>query len=217
MLYALFAAGSAILLVIWHFPPNERFVLPLFPLALAGLLVEMEHFSSMLRAGLRHKDRGQRVVAGALITAAIGIFAGAIALQLYVGQAFLPQDARQHRLRNIDRIAAYGWIRAKVPQDASVMAANDGLLFLYTGRHSMRRSLPPALWYREDHPAIIQWMSDIKPFARDHGLAYFDFAGVEAAQGINEEDTSAIEKAIRSSPDLDTLYQKDSVTVFGVR
>jgi len=215
VMYALFAAGSAILLIVWHFPPNERFVLPLFPLALAGLLVEMELFSSMLRAGLRHKDRSQRVVAGALLTVVIGIFAGAFALQLYVGQAFLPEDARQHRLRNLALIDVYGWIRAKVPQDASVMAANDGLLYLYTGRHSMRRSLPPALWYREDHPAIIQWMSDIKPFANEHGLAYFDFAGVEAAQGIGDEDTAIIEKTIHSSPDLNPLYTKDTVSVFG--
>jgi hypothetical protein len=217
LLYTLFAAGSAILLVIWHFPPNERFVLPLFPLALAGLLVEMEHLSSMLRAGLDHKDRGQRVVAGALIAVVVGIFAGALALQLYVSQTFLPEDAHQHRLQNLDRIDAYGWIRAKLPADASVMAANDGLLYLYTGRHSMRRSLPPALWYREDHPAIIQWMSDIKPFARDHGLAYFDFAGVEVAQGIDDKDTAAIEKAIQSSPDLNLLYRKNKVTVFGFR
>jgi hypothetical protein len=95
------------------------------------------------------------------------------------------------------------------------MAANDGLLYLYTGRHSMRRSLPPALWYREDHPAIIQWMSDIKPFANEHGLAYFDFAGVEAAQGIGDEDTAIIEKTIHSSPDLNPLYTKDTVSVFG--
>jgi hypothetical protein len=138
-------------------------------------------------------------------------------MQLYVSQTFLPEDARQHRLRNLDRIDVYGWIRAKLPADASVMAANDGLLYLYTGRHSMRRSLPPELWYREDHPGMIQWMSDIKPFARDHSLAYFDFAGVEAAQGIDDEDTAAIEKSIRSSPDLSKLYQKNNVIMFGVR
>ncbi len=217
VLYALFAAGSTILLVIWNFPPNERFVLPLFPLALAGLLVEMEHFVSMLRAGLHHKDRGKRLVAGALMAAVGAIFVGALALQIYVSQAFLPEDARQHRQRNLDRAAVFGWINAKLPQEASVMAANDGLLYLYTGHHSMRRSLPPALWYREDHPAIIQWMSDVKPFARDHGLTYFDFAGVEAAQGITDEDTTAIESSIRSSPDLSSLYQKESVTLFALR
>ncbi len=217
VLYALFAAGSAILLVIWNFPPNERFVLPLFPLALAGLLVEMEHFVSMLRAGLQHRDRGQRVVAGALMATVVAIFIGALGLQIYVSQSFLPEDARQHRLRNLDRAAVYGWIEAKLPREASVMAANDGLLYLYTGHHSMRRSLPPALWYREDHAAIVQWMSDVKPFARDHELTYFDFAGVEAAQGINDEDTAAIESSIHLSPDLNPLFQKNNVTLLAVR
>src|SRR5579862_6593392 len=112
LLYTIFAAGSAILLIVWHFPPNERFVLPLFPLALAGLLVEMEHFSGMLRVGMRHKDRSQRVVAAGLLTVVAGIFAGSLALQLYLDAALMPEDAHQHRVRNVERIAAYGWMRS---------------------------------------------------------------------------------------------------------
>ena len=55
--------GAAFMLVIWHFPPNERFVLPLVPLAFAGLLTEMEHFVGMARAGLKHREASQRVAA----------------------------------------------------------------------------------------------------------------------------------------------------------
>ena len=38
--YALFGSVSVAILLVWHFPPNERFVLPLYPLLLAGLFSE---------------------------------------------------------------------------------------------------------------------------------------------------------------------------------
>jgi hypothetical protein len=138
-------------------------------------------------------------------------------MQLYTGGNFLPEDSRQHRLRNIDRIATYGWIRAHVPADASFFAADDGLLFLYTGHHAMSKPLPPALWYRQDHAGMVQWMTDLLPFAQQRGLTYALFAGVDARQGITNEDREAVEKAIRSSPDLSPLYQTETATVYKFR
>ena len=40
--YAVFGAISLGILAVWHYPPNERFVLPLFPLLLVGLVTEVE-------------------------------------------------------------------------------------------------------------------------------------------------------------------------------
>jgi hypothetical protein len=42
---ALFAAASMLMLIVWDYPSNECFLRPLFPLALAGLLAEMEHLA----------------------------------------------------------------------------------------------------------------------------------------------------------------------------
>ena len=36
-LYGWFCLFYSAMLLIWHYPPNERFVLPMFPLLLAGL------------------------------------------------------------------------------------------------------------------------------------------------------------------------------------
>jgi len=38
-------------LLVWHFPPNNRFLLPLFPLLLPGLATELSHLAAMIRAG----------------------------------------------------------------------------------------------------------------------------------------------------------------------
>ena len=70
--YALFALVSTGILMLWHFPPNERFVLPLYPLLLAGLVTELAHLAKMLRAAFGHKDRGQRMVAAIFSAEVLG-------------------------------------------------------------------------------------------------------------------------------------------------
>lgn len=217
LLYAFLAAGSCAQLVVWHFPPNERFVLPFLPLALAGLMTEMEHLGIMLRAGLRHRDVGQRVVAAGMSLAVAGVLAGAVVLQIYVGQVLLPEQETARRVANKDRVATYDWIRTRLPQDATLLTSEDGLVFLNTGRHAMRRTLPPPLWYREDHAGIIDWMSNFQSFGQEHGLTYFVFSGVDFRQGVTSSDAYAIQEAIRSSPDLSPVYQAESAAVFRLR
>jgi hypothetical protein len=214
VLYALLAAASCAQLIVWHFPPNERFVLPLFPLALAGLMTEMEHLYSMLRAGLHHRDAGQRVVAAGMLLAVASILIGAVGLQVYAGQVLLPEQEIAHRAGNMDRLAAYAWIRTELPPDALLLSSEDALVFLHTGRHAMRRTLPPPYWYRDDHAKIIDWMSNFRAFTQDHGLTYLAFTGVDFRQGITSDDRDAIEKAIRSSPDLSPLYQTETAAVY---
>jgi 4-amino-4-deoxy-L-arabinose transferase-like glycosyltransferase len=214
VLYALVAAGSCLQLAVWHFPPNERFVLPLFPLALAGLMTEMEHLTSMLRTGLRHRDAGQRVVATGMLLAVASILTGALAMQVYVGAALLPAQEIARRAENRERLAAYDWIRAKLPLDALLLSSEDAVVFLNTGRRAMRRTLPPPYWYREDHAKIVDWMSNFRSFGEEHGLGYLAFSGVDFRQGITIEDRDAIAKAIRSSPDLSPLYQTETAAVY---
>jgi len=217
VLYALFAAMGAVLLCVCTFPANERLTLPFFPLALAGLLVEMEHFFETARVGLRHKDRSQRVAASGLVAVFALVLAGALALQLYVAQVFMRDDAEHHRARITARIPVYEWARKNLPADASVLATEDVMFYLHTGRHAMRPSLPPQFWYREDRAGIVNWFTDLKPFARDHGLVYFEFSGADTSQGVDDEAAEDIETKIRNHPDLKPLYGGSTATIYQFR
>ena len=214
LLFALFAVFSSLLLLVWHFPANERFMLPVFPLALAGLLVEAEHFVNMLRAGLRHADRSQRVVAGGLMAFAGLLAAGVLGLQLYMGAAFLPDDARQHRARKIDRLKGYGWIRANLPADSAMLALDDVVLYLYTGRRAMTRPMPPFLWYREDSEGMVEWLSDNGSFARDRGLTAMEFAGAGVSLGLEDEDRASVAKKLSQNPDWALEFESGPVRIF---
>ena len=215
--YSLFGLLSAGLLIIWHFPPNERFVLPLMPLALAGLGTEADHLAAMFQSARRHPDKGQRVAAAGFLAVVVAIGLGCLALQAVMDWSFLPADAAQHRERKIQSASLYGWIRANTAADASFLAADDAMLFLNTGRPAMSKPLPPALWYRQDHAGIVRWLSDPAPFAREHQIPYFVFAGVDIREGISDEDRDAVDKAIRSASDLHPACETGPATVFQVR
>jgi hypothetical protein len=214
--YAIFAAGACFMLVIWHFPPNERFVLPLAPLAFAGLVTEMEHFVSMARAGLKHREASQRVAAAVMLSLAALLFAGAAGLQAYVGGVFLGETANEYRTRNIDYRGAYAWIRAKLPQDAAVIAYNDPVLYLYTGRRSISRPLPPYVWYASDHARAVELYRELAPYAREHGANYVYYTTADMRRDMDARDVEDIDEAIRSNPGFTPVFRYGIGTVYRV-
>lgn len=214
--YTIFAAGAAFMLVIWHFPPNERFVLPLAPLAFAGLLTEMEHFVTMARSGLKHREASQRVAAAVMLSLAALLFAGAAGLQAYVGGVFLGETANEYRTRNIDYRGAFAWIRANLPQDAAVIAYNDPVLYLYTGRHSISRPLPPYIWYSSDHARAVELYRDVAPYALQHGVGYVYFTTKDMRRDMDADDVVDIETAIRSNPRLTPVFRYGIGTIYRV-
>jgi hypothetical protein len=60
-------------------------------------------------------------------------------------------------------------------------------------------------------------MSNFRTFTQEHGLTYFAFSGIDFRQGITSDDGSAIQAAIRSSPDLSPMYQAETATVYKLR
>jgi hypothetical protein len=214
--YAMFAAGSAFMLVIWHFPPNERFVLPLVPLAFAGLLAEMEHFAGMARAGLRHRDVSQRVASAIMASVVALVFAGAFGLQAYVGGVFIIEAAEQQRARNVDLRGAYAWMRVNLPADAAVIAYNDPVLFLYTGRASISRPLPPSIWYSEDHARALELYRELAAYAREHGAGYVYHTTSDLLRDMSDTEAKPIEDAIRSNTEFTPIYQRGIGTLYRV-
>src|SRR5262249_1202690 len=107
--YAAFALVSIGMLFVWHFPPTERFVLPLFPLLIAGLVEELTHLARMLRAGFQHPEVSQKVAAGIFAAIAVAIFGSAAVTEGYVTFVFLHEAAQQNRTKLHDLQQTYSW------------------------------------------------------------------------------------------------------------
>lgn len=215
--YAIFGAVSAGILLVWHYPATERFVLPLFPLLIAGLLTEMEHLAKMLRSGLRHRDFGQRAVAAVFGAGVAAVLIGALALQGYMSFVYLKASADQQRAGLADRRAAYQWMAANLPASAAVLSYDDSLLYLYSGHRGNYKPLMPRWWYAEDHASMVNAYRNLAAYCASRGLTYVYFTSEDLSRETGDEDRLAVERIIRADPALVPIFSAGIGTVYRVR
>ena len=214
--YALFALVSCGILAVWHYPANERMILPMAPLFLAGFLTECEHLWNMFRPALKHKDASQRVAAV--------LFGGAVAMVLlisalsqgYLTFVHLTRTNDGKRAGLADRQAAYAWIAANVPSGQAVFSYDDPLLYLYSGHRGNYLPMMPRFWYAEDHENMIAPYRKIDEYCRKRGLSYVYFTTEDLSRETGEEDRAAVEKLIRRNPSLVPVFQAGIGSVYRV-
>jgi hypothetical protein len=215
--YAAFGAVSAALLLFWYFPPNERFILPLAPLLLSGLIVELEHLFTMLRKAMSHKDLSQRIVAVGFGVFLGLILAAAVAAQFYTTLVLMPGSGQSRREMAQEKHEMYAWIRSNLPQNAGFVAYEDPVLYLQTGHPAMTLNLPPKYWYREDRAGMVGFYSRIADFATAHGLGFVYFTSNDFGREMGEEDKAAVMKEIAANPRLAVIHQTKTGTIYRVR
>ena len=216
--YCFFAVASSAMLVVWHFPPNERFVLPLCPLLLAGLLTEVEHIAAMLKSGFRHPDLGQRVAASGVAMVLASIVIGALAIQCFMSFGYLEDSAKTYRAKLGNLRAAYAWIAANVPDSSKVLSNDDPILYLYSGRRGHVVPLVPRSWYGDDHASTVAAYRDIAAYCRSRGFEYFYSNADDTSRWTDEPgEVKAVHQAVRENPDLTPLFTSEFGTVYKVR
>lgn len=214
--YALFALVSTGILALWHFPPNERFVVPLYPLLLAGLVTELAHLIKMLRTSFAHPDRSQRIAAAIFSLVVATVFSIAAVLQCYTTFIFLKTSSDQKIAKVHDLEAAYSWISANLPPSATVLSYDDPLLYLYTGRRGNYLPLLPRWWYSEDHASIVGAYRNIVEYCRYRGLQYVYFTSEDLEREVGPEDREQIARSIRHNPQLTPVFQAGIGTLYKV-
>jgi hypothetical protein len=196
--YPLAALGMSALLLVWHFPPDQRFVFPLYPLLLMGLATELGNIWRILRltwAKPAFADRFAAAGAGALL-AGIAAFAGFCTI---FGLAhFIPDLFASYRADFEARRPAYEWIARHAPADAKVYAYEDPLVFLYTGHKACRLPIPPKLLYHSDDGAIVKLMGSMADFARGNRLDYLLLTPDDYHRDLNERGTRGLTEAMQS-------------------
>jgi hypothetical protein len=215
--YGWFAVISAGMLLVWHFPPNERFVLPLAPLLIAGLVTEIEHLGTMLRAGLLHKDFGQRAVAVAMAGVVVIVFGGALAADVYMTFKTLPESAEEKARKLADQRAAYTWMAANLPPDATVLSYDDALLYLYAHRRGNYLPLLTRWWYADDSTSAVDAYKNVSAYCSERHLQYFYFTTQDLQREVGEDERAAIERAVRANQALTPIFQSGIGTVYKVR
>jgi len=188
---------SAILLV-WHFPPDQRFVFPLYPLLLMGLATEVGNIVRVLRltwAKPAFADRFAAAGVGALLAGVAGF---ALFCTVFGLTYFIPDLFASYRADFEARRPAYEWIEQHVPADANVYAYEDPVAFLYTGHKSCRLPIPPKFLYHSDDAGIDKLMASMAQFARGNRLDYLLLTPDDYHRDLNERGARGLTQAMQS-------------------
>ncbi|HTC77204.1 MAG TPA: hypothetical protein VK657_01250, partial [Terriglobales bacterium] len=162
--YPVLALGMSAVLLVWHFPPDHRFIFPLYPLLVMGLWTELANVGRALKMSWRKPAFADRsaAFAGAAVLAGFGLFV--VFTSLFGLFSFLPRLFSTYRTDFKARRPAYEWIARNAPPDANVYAYDDPLLFLYTGRKSCNLPIPTRFQYHDDQDGIDKLLHSMPDF-----------------------------------------------------
>ena len=170
-LYAIFGTISLLMLVLWHFPPNQRFILPVAPLLLACFWTEAVHFAGLVRKAFSHPDPSQRRVAYGFAGFLIAILVTGAGLQIYMWVSVIPGLMREDRKDARAFEPTFNWVRANTPDHDNVLWENDTAFYLETGRRGAAFLIPTRHSYAKGDDDLDLYQQ-IDQYAREHSLAY---------------------------------------------
>lgn len=215
--YAAFAAVYSLLLVAWYFPPNERFMLPVVPLWLAGVYTELKRLGQNIYAVFRKPELGQKIAGGVIasLLAVVVVFCGL--RQWHLLTDGLPRFYEDHaeRLRNSE--GAMNWIRENVGVEARVLSANDPLLYLQTGRRGAGLFLPTIHWYREDNAARTADLAAAPAHGKALKLEYLLLNEWDWSRDMPSEEHAKLMTTLREDPRLELLFRSGTTGVYRIR
>lgn len=211
--YPLAALGMSAILLVWHFPPDQRFVFPLYPLLLMGLATELSNLLGMLRLTWTKPALADRFAAAGVGAVLAGVAAFAAFCTIFALVHFIPDLFGSYRADFEARRPAYEWIARHAPAGANVYAYEDPLVFLYTGHEACHLPIPPKFLYHGDDGGIVKLMGSMADFARGYRLNYLLLTPDDYHRDLNARGTVGLVEAMRSSS-FREVYESNGAAIY---
>lgn len=153
-----YCAAAAVLILLWPWPINDRFVLVIGPFLVAYAIEGLEALAIRASAG----QRLTAALVSALAVGAIAYDARDIAATFRIGALREPIYEQFHETT--------AWLKTHTAPEEAIVAADDTSYYLWTGRHTIRLAYPDPfiVYYRPSDPAFAQPL---------RALAWFKYVG----------------------------------------
>lgn len=215
--YLAYTVAVGAMLLVWHYPPNMRFLFPLLPLLVAGAAAELWHLGGMLQAGWRSRRWGDRAV-GAVLGGGMVVLLGWTAHVTAAGVwRALPWILEEKRRLARQRLAAYRWIEKHTAPSATFLAFNDPLLTLHTGRRGCRLPIEPRWIYEGNRGRLMAPLLDLPRFMRQRGLEYLLQTDSDYERDLTEPERSLVAQRADTAPELERLWEGPGAKVYRLR
>jgi hypothetical protein len=214
--YPVFAGAFSLMLLVWHYQPDQRFVFPLYPLLLAGLWAELKNVGLALQASWIRNRSGDRVAAAAF-GSVLALFAIFFVAASAIGMAvFLHRVLQTYRDDLEARRPAYTWLANAASAGAGVFAYDDPLVYLYTGRHACNLPIPTRLYYHDDQAALDRMVDEVPAFAAAHHLDYVLLTPTDFYRDLHEARARRLSLALASDPSARKLYLSPAAAIYSL-
>lgn len=211
--YPVAALGMSAILLVWHFPPDQRFVFPLYPLLLMGLATEVRNICTALRLAWLKPAFADRFAVAGFGAILAGLAAFSIFCMVFGLTHVIPDLFASYREDFSAREQAYQWVNRNVPRDANMYAYQDPLMFLYTGHKACRLPIPPKFLYHGDDHGIDKLMGSMADFARGYDLEYLLLTPDDYYRDLDAKGTHGLTEAMQSNA-FEKLYASKQVAIY---
>jgi len=212
--YSAYALAYSLLLLIWHYPPNERFSVPLVPLILAGLWTEANHIVELAVFTWKRRPSISNRIAAILSGSVVAVFALFFIVTLIEARILdLPAAARVARARTNELRKTFVEIKRRTSSDAVILSDSDGLLFLYTSRKSYRTVVPPGFLYPVDNTKVRDWIASM-PDAAGKPWTHALVTRWDWTHTLDDANRSIVRQSLESRADLAVVYKDEFATLY---
>jgi hypothetical protein len=214
--YPVFCLLLALTLSVCYFSPTIRLMLPLLPLLAMGLYAEGAVLIEHIARSVKGQELTNRITAyGITAAAVVGCLYG-----LHSNGRFIVHDIpallQQSREWTVRRREVFRWCRASLPASAVVLASDDTLFYLYTGRKSVKPVPNGVAFYTNDHAGMIANFTHLDEVTRAFGITHILINPGDYETEFEPADRQQILKLLLDDPKHRSIYSADGFTVLEV-
>ncbi len=212
--FPVFAAAYIPILLLWHYPPNARFVMPLAPLLLAGFSEEIGRLWRLIRPAWSRQWTRKRAGAAAMTMAAASICGVAAHRTVWGLTVFLPRVFSVHQEALEQSQPAYRWIAGRLPAEASLLAYDDPVVYLYTGRQAASVRIPPRLLYAADRAGIERFLERVPGYTEHFGLEFAVLTDRDFRLETQNPARESLRRRIEAAPGAKLRYEGGGISIY---
>jgi len=200
------------ILLLWNYPAANRFLLPFWPLVVAGAWIEARRLMQAVKSAFSRSESVQRKCLGFAVGVVAAALTCAVAENSLAGtRTVLMRTSDDRRTLMQAKQDCYDWIRSNAEPDARLIAYEDTATYLYTGRETVR----PIVFTTDDFydpQRLSKEASHMTDIAETIGARYWLFAADDyyrewpAATALEGSRSSELER------DLPALFRAGSGT-----
>jgi hypothetical protein len=214
--FAIFALASFVMFIPWNWPPNERYLLPLWPAIATGFYFELRHLLDLCRINFK-LDVPRRVVAAAMCLIAVSACTAVVYNNVRGILVDLPAVLENFPRISDARRPGYEWLRQHSPADAQILTYDDPLMYLYTGRRGYAMPIVHWLTYGSTPGQREAYFKTAADFMQEHKLSYALATVGDFRRDLQEDGRSAFVNALHDTSVFEKQVNSAGAGVFKLK